>query len=206
MCSVVPPLTGVFTDVAQALFGADPLIVSAGTKTGVRILYDNPRDVGADRVVDAAAAYHLYGGPTIVVDFGTATVFDAISTDGSYLGGAIAPGLNVAAESLYLNTAQLRRIEMVAPATVIGKNTVHAMQSGFVYGYVGLVEAMVQRFKEEMEAPEATVVATGGLAELIAKETVAIQIVNQELTLRGLCLVHALNAVAPTASQAGGRS
>ena len=112
----------------------------------------------------------------------------------------------MAAESLYLNTAQLRRLEMVAPATVIGKNTVHAMQSGFVYGYVGLVEAMVQRFKEEMEAPEATVVATGGLAELIAKETVAIQIVNQELTLRGLCLVHALNAVAPTASQAGGRS
>ncbi|MCH8974288.1 MAG: type III pantothenate kinase [Chloroflexi bacterium] len=194
ICSVVPQLTSVFDEVARVLFGAEALVVGTGTRTGVRILYDNPRDVGADRIVDAAAAYHLYGGPAIVVDFGTATVFDAISADGAYLGGSIVAGLNIAAEALYQQTSQLRRIEMVAPPTAIGKNTVHAMQSGFVFGYAGLVDTIVGRFKGEMEAPNATVVATGGLAQVIADEASAIDVVNQELTLHGLRHIFALNA------------
>ena len=162
--------------------------------------------MGADRVVDAAAAYLLYGGPVIVVDFGTATVFDAISSDGAYLGGAIAPGLDIAAESLYLHTSQLRRVEMTSPATAIGKNTVHAMQSGLMLGYAGLVEKMVARFKEELESPAATVVATGGLAELMAHETSAIDVVNQELTLRRLHHIFRLNQEAsPVSSQTRGK-
>jgi type III pantothenate kinase len=193
LCSVVPPLSGVFEEVVRSVFGVRPLIVGAGTKTGVRIQYDSPRDVGADRIVDAAAAYHLYGGPAIVVDFGTATVFDAISQDGTYLGGSIFPGLNIAAESLFLQTSQLRRVDFQAPPTAIGKNTVHAIQSGLVFGYTGVVEALVHRFKQELQAPEATVIATGGLATLIAAQTLCIAIVDQELTLKGLQLIHRLN-------------
>jgi type III pantothenate kinase len=202
ICSVVPPLTGVFVDLVKQLFSTEPLVVGAGTRTGVKIMNDNPRDVGADRVVDAAAAYQCYGGPAIVVDFGTATVFDAIATDGTYLGGAIAPGLNIAAESLFLNTSQLRRVELVRPQSAIGKNTVHAMQSGLVFGYIGLVEAMVQRFKDEMDAPSAKVIATGGLATLMSQETSAVDIVDEDLTLRGLQYIHALNAV-PAGEKAG---
>ena len=194
MCSVVPPLTGVFQEALQSLCGAEALVVGAGTRTGVQVLYDNPRDVGADRVADAAGAYRCYGGPAIVVDFGTATVFDAISADGAYVGGAIAPGLNTAAESLYLTTSQLRRVELARPKTAIGKSTVHSLQSGLVLGYIGLVEAMVRRFKEELDAPEARVIATGGLASLMARETSAIDIVDEELTLRGLQYIYTLNA------------
>lgn len=200
LCSVVPPLTGVFQQMARTLFGGEPLVVGAGTRTGVRVLYDNPRDVGADRIVDAAAAFHYYGAPVIVVDFGTATVFDAISADGSYLGGAIAPGLIVAAEALFLNTSQLRRVELQAPKTAIGKNTVHSMQSGLVLGYTGLVEGMVRRFKDELGpalaqtgAPAAKVVATGGLAGLMAEHTSVIEVVDMDLTLRGLNYIHGLN-------------
>ena len=205
MCSVVPPLTGVFQEVARTLFVAEALVVGAGTRTGVRVLYDNPHDVGADRVADAAAAYRMYGGPVIVVDFGTGTVFDAITADGSYIGGAIAPGLNVAAESLFLSTSQLRRVEMVRPETAIGKNTAHAMQSGLVLGYIGLVEAMVGHFKRELNAPDAKVIATGGLAPLMANETPAIDVVDEELTLRGLQSIHVLNTNAVTA-RAGGEA
>ena len=193
LCSVVPPLTSIFDEVARALFHDAPLIVGTGTKTGVRIMYDSPRDVGADRVVDAAAAYHIYGGPAIVVDFGTATVFDAISADGAYLGGSIFPGVSIASESLFLRTSQLRRVDFQAPPAAIGKNTVHAIQSGLVFGYAGVVEALVARFKRELEAPEATVIATGGLAALMAGHTAAIDIVDQDLTLQGLRLIHALN-------------
>jgi type III pantothenate kinase len=204
LCSVVPPLTGVFQEVAQALFGRPPLVVGIGTKTGVRIDYDNPRDVGADRVADAAAAFHLYGGPCIVVDLGTATVFDAISADGTYLGGSITLGLSVAAESLFLSTSQLRRVELTAPATAIGKNTIHAMQSGLVLGYAGLIEAMVARFKLEMDAPNATVVATGGLADVLAAETGIFDEVNEELTLQGLQLIHTMNEVPSASNGLGG--
>ena len=195
MCSVVPTLTGVFQEAVCTLFGLEPLVVGAGTKTGVQVLYDSPRDVGADRIADAAAAFHLYGGPTIVVDFGTATVFDAISAKGDYLGGAISPGIALAAESLIQKTSMLRQVELTAPETAIGKNTVHAMQSGLVLGHVGMVEAMVGHFKREMEAPDATVVATGGLATLMVDQTDAIDVANEELTLVGLHYIHGLNQV-----------
>ncbi len=193
MCSVVPPLTGVFQEAVRTLLGVEALVVSAGVRTGVRVLYDSPRDVGADRVVDAAAAFYYYGGPVVVVDFGTATVFDAIAADGTYLGGAISPGLQVAAESLFLTTSQLPRVEFVTPKTAIGKNTAHSLQSGLLLGYVGLVEGMVRRFRDELDAPNAKVVATGGLANLIAQQTRVIDVVDVELTLRGLQLIHSMN-------------
>ena len=191
-CSVVPPLTPVFQELCQTYFKVDPLVVGSGIKTGVRIIYDNPRDVGADRIVDAAAALHLYGGPAIVVDFGTGTVFDAVSKDGDYLGGAIAPGINIAAEALIQRSSILRRIELAPPPNVVGKNTVHAMQSGLILGYASLVEGMVSRFKKEL-GEEAKVVATGGLAWVIDGVTRAFDTVNQDLTLIGLRLIHDMN-------------
>lgn len=191
-CSVVPPLSSTFEEICQRYFGIAPLVVGTGIKTGVRILYDNPKEVGADRVVDAVAAHQLYGGPVIVVDFGTATVFDAISKEGDYLGGAIAPGIGIATEALFRQTAKLPRIELVRPKQAIGKNTVGSMQSGIIFGYVGLIEGLITRFQHEMDG-QAQVVATGGLAEAIAKETKAIEVVNPNLTLIGLQLIHKLN-------------
>ena len=192
LCSVVPPLTQVFEELCQSHFSLTPMVVGAGVRTGIKILYDNPRDVGADRIVDAAAAYRLYGGPAIIVDFGTATVFDAVSEKAEYLGGAIAPGLTMSAETMVTGTSILRRVELVAPKTPIGKNTPQAMQSGLVLGQVDMVEGMVKRFKQEMGA-DATVVATGGLAPLIASQTTVFDVVNQELTLIGLRLIHEMN-------------
>ena len=192
ICSVVPPLTPTMEQVCHDYFAVTPLTVGTGTKTGVQIRYDNPRDVGADRVADAVAALNLYGGPVIVVDFGTGTVFDAVSDQGEYLGGAIAPGLRVAAESLFTSTSQLRRVNLVAPSSAIGKNTVSAMQAGLVLGYVGLVEGMVRRFKEELGS-HAKVVATGGQADLIAGETRVFDFVNKDLTLVGLRMIYDMN-------------
>jgi type III pantothenate kinase len=193
LCSVVPILTGVFHEAVCTLFGVEPLIVSAGTRTGVQVLYDSPRDVGADRIADAAAAFHLYGGPAIVVDLGTATVFDAITSDGAYLGGAIAPGIALAANSLIQRTSMLRQVELIAPESAIGRNTIHAMQSGLVLGYVGLVESMVARFKKELGDPNTKVIATGGLAPVIAAETSVFDSVDVDLTLVGLQYIHQLN-------------
>ena len=192
MCSVVPPLTPVFEQVCRNYFGVKPLTVTAGVRTGLQITYDNPRDVGSDRIADAVAAVQLYGPPVIVVDFGTATVFDAISRNGVYLGGAIAPGINVAAEALFLNTSQLRRVELTAPKSAIGQNTSASLQSGLVFGYAGLVEGIVARFKEEL-GHEAKVIGTGGLAEIISKETDVFDAINPELTLVGLRLVYEMN-------------
>ena len=192
MCCVVPPLTSTFEEVCREFFKITPLTVNAGVKTGMRVLYDNPRDAGADRVVDAVAAFRLYGGPAIVVDFGTATVFDAISKEGDYLGGAIAPGIEVAAEALHQATAQLRRVDIVTPKAAIGRNTVASLQSGLFLGYVGLVEGMVQRFKKEL-GQEAKVVATGGLARVIAKETQVFDVTNLDLTLIGLRMIYEMN-------------
>ena len=191
-CSVAPTLAPTFEEMCKYYFKVSPLAVTAGVKTGVRILYDNPRDVGADRIVDAVAALCLYGGPVIIVDFGTATVFDAVSRDGEYLGGAIAPGINVSAEALFLSTSQLRRVELTPPKSAIGRNTVTSLQSGLLLGHVGLVEGMVARFKEEM-GQEVQVVATGGLAEIIAKETGIFDAVNPDLTLIGLRLIYEMN-------------
>ena len=193
LCSVVPPLTQVFDELGSAYFGVSPLVVGTGTRTGVRILYENPRDVGADRVVDAAAAFTLYGGPVIVVDFGTATVFDAVSRDGDYLGGAIASGINLTAEALFERTSQLRRVELVPPKTAIGRNTAASIQSGIIFGHVGMVEAMVRRFKAEI-GEDTKVVATGGMAPLIQKETSIFDAVNLDLTLIGLRLICKINA------------
>jgi type III pantothenate kinase len=192
MASVVPPLTGVFQEVCQATFGCRPLIVDAGVKTGVRVRYDNPREVGADRVTNAVAACRLYGGPACIVDFGTATTFDAISREGDYLGGAIAPGVHISAEALYRFTAKLPRIELARPPAAIGRNTVQSMQSGLLFGYVGLVEGMVARFRKEL-GPDMRVIGTGGLAPLIAGETKAIQVVDPWLTLKGLRFIWELN-------------
>ncbi|MQF86375.1 MAG: type III pantothenate kinase [SAR202 cluster bacterium] len=193
ICSVVPPLTTIFEDVSFDLFNIEPLIVEAGTKTGIRIMYDRAQDVGADRVVDAAAALHFYGGPAIIVDLGTATVIDAVTADGKYLGGAISIGIELAREALVSNTSMLRRVELTPPDATIGKNTASSIQSGLIFGFTGLIEKMVERFKEEMETPEAKVIGTGGLVNLIASETDIFDIVDQDLTLRGLYYIHSIN-------------
>ncbi len=192
VASVVPPLTPKIEAACRKYLRREPLVVRAGVKTGVRIRYEDPRAVGADRIVDAVAVRHLYGGPACVVDFGTATTFDAISAQGEYLGGAIAPGIGVAAEALFRRAAKLPRVDLRRPPAAIGRNTTHAMQSGLLFGYVGLVEGMVSRFRAEL-GPQMKVVATGGLAELIAGETSVIDIVAPWLTLEGLRLIWKMN-------------
>jgi type III pantothenate kinase len=195
MCSVVPPLTATFERLSQQYFQISPLVVAAGVKTGVRIRMDNPREVGTDRIANAAAAHHLYRGPVIIADLGTATTFDTVSKDGDYLGGAIAPGIATAAEALFTQAAMLPRIELARPKHAIGTNTITAIQSGIIFGYVGLIEGVVARIQQELEEIEekAKVVATGGYAELIAKETSVIDIVNPNLTLIGLRLIYQMN-------------
>lgn len=192
IASVVPPLTHVFEEMIERFVKQKPLVVGTGVKTGVQIRYDSPRDVGADRIVDAAAAYKMYGGPACIVDFGTATTFDAVSEKGEYLGGAIAPGIGIAAEALFSRTSKLPRIDLVRPPKAVGTNTVHAMQSGLIFGYVGLVEGMVARFRAEL-GQQMRVIGTGGLAETIARETTVIEVVNPWLTLEGLRLIWEMN-------------
>ncbi len=192
LASVVPQLTGVFLQACKGYLDLDPLVVDAGIKTGVRILYETPRSVGADRIVDAAAVQHLYGGPACVVDFGTGTTFDAISEEGDYLGGAIAPGIGIAADALFQRAAKLPRVDLNTPPSVIGKNTPHAMQSGLIFGYVGLVEGMVARFRNEL-GPKMKVIATGGLTEIISRETKVIDIIAPWLTLEGLRIIWDMN-------------
>jgi type III pantothenate kinase len=192
MCSVTPPLTGVFEELAEKYFNIKPVVVGAGVKTGVRIRLDNPREVGTDRIVDAAAAHHLYGGPLIIVDIGTATTFDTVSKEGDHLGGAIAPGLRTAVSTLSSRAAMLPMVELVRPPRAIGTNTITAMQSGIVFGYVGLVEGIITRIQREI-TEKAKVVATGGYAALIAAETDMIDVVNPDLTLIGLRLIYYMN-------------
>ncbi len=192
LASVVPPLTQVFIKMVKRFMKQSPLVVETGVKTGVKVKYDSPRDVGADRIVDAAAVFKLYGGPACIVDFGTATTFDAISAKGEYLGGAIAPGIGIAAEALASRTAKLPKVDLVRPPYAVGSNTVHAIQSGLIYGYVGLVEGMVTRFRAEL-GDDMRVIGTGGLAETIANETDVIQIINPWLTLEGLRMVWEMN-------------
>ncbi len=192
MCSVVAPLVGTFEDLLRRYFKTQAVVVRPGAKTGVRIVYPNPREVGADRIVNCAAAHHLYHGPVIVVDMGTATSFDIVSKDGEFIGGVIAPGIVIAAQALYTRTAALPRVELVAPEKAIGTTTVTAMQSGIVFGYIGLVEGLLRRVQEEL--PEkALVVATGGYAGLIAEGTKMIDEVNPDITLVGLRLIYQMN-------------
>lgn len=192
ICSVVPQLTATFEELFQRYFGVSALVVASGVKTGVRIRMDNPREVGADRIVNAAAAHQLYGSPVIIVDLGTGTTFDTVSKEGDYIGGAISPGINTAAEGLFTRTAMLPRVELVPPKRAIGTNTVTALQSGIVFGYVGLIEGLVARIQKELKE-KAKVVATGGYAELIARETKVIDVVNPDLTLIGLRLIYEMN-------------
>jgi len=181
-----------FTDMYKRYFDVKPLVVSPGIKTGIRIRYDNPRELGGDRISNAAGALSLYPPPIIVVSMGTATAFDTISKEGDYLGGAVAPGLAIAAEALYTRTAALPRVELVRPKTAIGSNTPAAMQSGIIFGYAGLIDGIVERIQKEL-GKKAMVVATGGYAEIIAKETKFINEVNPNLTLTGIRVIHDLN-------------
>jgi type III pantothenate kinase len=192
LASVVPPLTGRVTQACREYLKQEPLVVDTGIKTGIRIRYEDPRAVGADRVADAVAVMHLYGGPACIIDFGTATTFNALTKEGDYLGGAITAGINLAAEALFTRAAKLPRIDLQRPPNVIGRNTVHAMQSGLLFGYVSMVEGMVERFRGEL-GPGMKVIATGGLAEIVAKETKVIQHIAPWLTLDGLRIIWELN-------------
>ena len=192
LSSVVPPLTASFVDLCQRYFHLEPFLVTHKSNTGVKILIDHPAEVGTDRILNALAARELHGCPCIAVDFGTATTFDTVSQDGDYIGGAIAPGLGIAADALFSRTARLPRIELKAPPAAIGRNTIHAMQSGLIFGYLGLVEGMVNRFREELGG-RAKVIATGGMAHFLAQESDIFETVDQMLTLNGLRLIYDLN-------------
>jgi type III pantothenate kinase len=189
---VVPPLLTIFNELMQKYFNVKPLVVGPGVKTGVRIRMDNPREVGADLIANAAAALKLYKPPVIVVAMGTATAFATVSRDGDYLGGVIAPGIGISAEALYTRTAALPRVDLVRPKKTIGPNTVAAMQSGIVLGWVGLIDGIVERIQEEL-GEKAMVVATGGYANIIAKESKTIDKVNPDLTLTGIKTIYDMN-------------
>lgn len=194
---VVPRLKAVFTQFAIRYLNSDPFVVGPGINMGIRLDLDYPTEVGGDRITNAYATYTRYGGPAIAIAFGTATVFDCISQDGAYLGGAIAPGMIGALESLTERAAQLFKVELVRPPSPIGRNSMNAIQSGMVFGFAGLVERMVERLKAEMRGPSGRapikVIATGGLAEVIEPETDVIDVVDQQLTLNGLRLIYDLN-------------
>jgi len=190
--SVVPPLQGPLEEMVRQYFGIEPMVVGPGIKTGMPILYESPRDVGADRIVNAVAAFEAYGGPCIVVDFGTATTFDAISACGEYIGGAICPGIGISAEALFQHAAKLPRVDVTQPKAIIGRNTVGSMQAGLFYGYLSLVEGVVARMRAELGG-RATVIATGGLAQLLLAESTAVDHVDPLLTLTGLRILFERN-------------
>ncbi|MBK3496900.1 type III pantothenate kinase [Viridibacillus sp. YIM B01967] len=190
--SVVPPIMYSLEAMCRKYFSLEPLIVGPGVKTGLNIKYENPREVGADRIVNAVAAIHEYDSPLIIVDFGTATTYCYMNDKGDYMGGAIAPGINISTEALFARASKLPRVEIMRPNNVVGKNTVSAMQAGIVYGYVGQVEGIVSRMKAQSNK-EPLVIATGGLASLIAEESTIIDIVDPFLTLKGLYLIYKRN-------------
>ncbi|MHB1482817.1 MAG: type III pantothenate kinase [Bellilinea sp.] len=192
MASVVPVLTSRLQQACRMYFNHLPLIVDESISTGIKLLVDDPKTVGADRIVDAVAVNVLYSGPACVVDFGTATTFDAITADGEYLGGAIAPGIGISADALSTRTAKLPRVDLQVPPSVIGRNTIHAMQSGLMLGYISMVEGMVKRFRKEL-GPEMKVIATGGLAETVAEHTEVIDVLAPWLTLDGLRIIWEMN-------------
>lgn len=192
--SVVPPILRILKKASYRYFNVNPLVVGPGVKTGMNIKTDNPKEVGADRIVNAVAAGYIYDGPLIIVDFGTATTFCAVSKKGEYLGGSIAPGIGISAEALFSQSAKLPRIELIEPGRAIGKNTIDGMKSGIVYGFVGQVEYLVKKFKKEL-SEDAVVIATGGLVSLIAAETDSIDYVEPFLTLKGLKYIADINGM-----------
>jgi len=192
IASVVPALTPMFDSVCRCLFGVLPLVVGPGVRTGMPIRYDDPREVGADRIVNAVAAYAVYKKELIVVDFGTATTFDCVSADGAYLGGIIAPGVGVSMEALFSKASKLPKVAMEKPPHVIGRNTVHAMQSGLYHGYAAMVDGLISRLCEELGG-EPTVIATGGIASLIFPDARSIGHIDEFLTLDGLRIIFDLN-------------
>jgi type III pantothenate kinase len=192
IASVVPPLTGRIVKAIKQYLKLDALVIDHGLKFDLEILYEEPNAVGVDRIADAVAVLHHHGGPACIIDFGTATTFNAITEEGGYLGGAIAPGIGIATQALFQRTAKLPRVDIQRPPAVIGRNTVHAIQSGLLFGYVAMVEGMVERFSHTL-GPDMKVIATGGFAEIIAKETPVIQVVSTWLTLEGIRLIWELN-------------
>ena len=194
MSSVVAQINFTVEHMCRNYFGIEPMKIEPGVKTGINIKYENPRELGSDRIANAVAAYELYGGPCITIDFGTATSFGVISERGEFLGGAICPGLKLAADALTERAAKLPRFELTRPESVIGRSTVTNMQAGIVYGYIGQVNYLIERMKKELNAPHAKVIATGGLAVLVAEESNVIDVMDGLLTLKGLCLIHAKNA------------
>ena len=192
VASVVPALTEPMVELVRRAFGFEAFVVGPGIKTGMAILYENPREVGADRIVNGVAAYERFHSAVIVVDFGTATTFDCVSPKGEYLGGVIAPGIQISADALFQRAARLPRVEIARPPRTVGRNTQHSMQSGIVYGYVGLVDGLVERLVEELGHP-CEVIATGGLAKLIAPLSKTIKEVDDELTLSGLRILYERN-------------
>jgi len=193
MSSVVPQINFTVEHMCRNYFGMEPMKIGPGVKTGINIRYENPRELGSDRIANAVAAYELYGGPCITIDFGTATSFGVISAKGEFVGGAIAPGLKLAADALTEHAAKLPRFELAKPDSVIGRNTITNMQAGIVYGYIGQVNYLVSRMKKELKAPEAKVIATGGLAVLVAEESKVIDVMDGLLTLKGLKLIYEKN-------------
>lgn len=193
IASVVPPIMYTLEHAIRKYLKKDPILVGPGIKTGINIKYENPREVGADRIVNAVAAIETYGGPVIVVDFGTATTFCAINSKSDYLGGVICPGIKVSLEALFQKAAKLPRIDLVKPESVIGRTTIGNMQSGIIYGYIGQVDYIVKRMKKEMKEDNIKVIATGGLARLIASESETIDEINGHLTLEGLRIIYEKN-------------
>lgn len=191
--SVVPNKMYSLELMCRKYFGIKPLVVGPGIKTGINIRYDNPKEVGADRIVNAVAGYEIYGGPLIIIDFGTATTYCVISDKGEYLGGCIAPGIRISTDALFEHAAKLPRVELVKPPQVICKNTVSSMQAGIIYGYVGQVDYIVRKIKQELGAPHAKVIATGGLAKMIAEESELVDETNELLTLEGLRIIYERN-------------
>jgi type III pantothenate kinase len=186
--SVVPPLDPVLRQVCERHFNTKPLFIEPGVKTGIAVQYENPAEVGADRIVNAVAAFEKFGGPCVIVDFGTATTFDCVSTRGEYLGGVICPGIGISADALFQRTARLPRVEIRKPAQVIGTNTVGSLQSGLYYGYLGLVDGILERLVDEL-GPETHVIATGGLGAMIGTGSRFIKEVDEYLTLQGLRII-----------------
>ncbi len=201
LVSVVPPLTTTFQELCHQHLNLDPLVVGVGVKTGMPIRYDNPRALGADRLVAAVGAKARFGVPVIVIDFGTAITFNVVNRAGEFVGGAIAPGLNLAADALYEETAQLPRIDLVPPPNAIATNTIHAIQSGILIGYRGLVERMVQDIRTELKEPKARAVATGGLASLLASQSRVIDAIEPDLVLYGLSVIYEMNQGTMAGSQ-----